>query len=206
MGDTSKRLRATDLAVRRGGRELISGLSFSLDAAQIAVLVGPNGSGKTSLLRVLAGLSPAAAGEITWDGKPLHRLLPEQRAEISYRGHLDGLKKDLTVAENLEFYRSLYGSTQDLPGLLTALSIHDFAGQQLRFLSAGQRRRVGLAALKLSAAHLWILDEPMTNLDVEGRRLVSTWIDAHLASGGLAIVATHQPGEVAGSGSLMIEL
>lgn len=194
------------LEVRRGPRVLVRDLSFSLSARQMALVVGPNGAGKTSLLRVLAGLTPAARGSARWRDEDLHRLPPERRAEITYRGHLDGLKKDLTVRENLSFYRSLGQAAAPLDRLLEQLRLGSLVDRQVRFLSAGQRRRTALAALKVSPARLWILDEPMTNLDRDGRSLVAEWLGAHLAAGGLAVVATHQPDELMSHGTLMIEL
>ena len=197
---------ADGLGVSRGGRRLIHGLSFELEAGQAALIVGPNGSGKTSLLRVLAGLSPPATGMVRWAETEVGRLAPEQRADISYRGHLDGLKKDLTVRENLEFHRSLSGGTGPLDDLLGTLELSDVADHRLRFLSVGQRRRAGLATLKAGTARLWLLDEPMANLDIDGRKLVARWIEEHLGAGGLAAIATHQPDELAARGALSIEL
>ncbi|MDH3453360.1 MAG: heme ABC exporter ATP-binding protein CcmA [Gammaproteobacteria bacterium] len=206
LNSSDQLLASSDLEVRRGQRALISGLSFALEAGQMALIVGPNGSGKTSLLRVLAGLSPASKGSVSWGGTEVHRLAPEQRAQITYRGHLDGLKKDLTVEENLDFYASLGGEPLDFEALLVDLQLADLRHRQVRFLSAGQRRRTGLAALKVRRARLWILDEPMTNLDQSGRQLVADWIGSHLAEGGVAVVATHQAEELVASGTLMVEL
>ncbi len=206
MSDEHAGLVADRLGVSRGGRLLIDGLSFELEAGQAALITGPNGSGKTSLLRVLAGLAPPAAGSVTWAATEVRRLAPESRAEIAYRGHLNGLKKDLTVRENLEFHRSLNGSEAPIEELAGTLGLAAVAGQRLRYLSAGQRRRAGLATLKLGAARLWLLDEPLTNLDIAGRRLVAQWIDEHLDTGGMAAIASHQPDQLAGGGSLAIEL
>lgn len=206
MNSPEHLLSSEALGVRRGQRALIDGLSFKLAAGQMALIVGPNGAGKTSLLRVLAGLTPASRGSVNWRRTAVHRLAPEQRAEITYRGHLDGLKGDLTVMENLEFYASLGGGRTVIEPLLSALQLGDLRDRQVRFLSAGQRRRTGLAALKVRDARLWILDEPMTNLDQAGRALVAQWIADHLAGGGLAVVATHQAEELVASGTLMVEL
>jgi len=206
LSNVPKLLDAKDLEIRRGERCLIKDLTFGLAQGELALIVGPNGSGKTSLLRVLAGLAPASSGRVTWSDIPIQRLEPEQRVDISYRGHSDGLKKDLTVRENLEFYKSLAGSDVEVDELLEALQLESAQAQQLRFLSAGQRRRVGLAALKVGKARLWLLDEPMTNLDIEGRKLVLAWINGHVQAGGLAVIATHQPDDLFASGTLLIEL
>ncbi|HEU4620338.1 MAG TPA: heme ABC exporter ATP-binding protein CcmA [Gammaproteobacteria bacterium] len=203
MGST---LSAQALEVWRGERCLFESLDFELRAGQTAVLVGPNGAGKTTLLRVLAGLAAPTHGRVLFDGTEVRSLLPEQRTAIAYRGHLDGLKKDLSVYENLDYQRQLNRSETPLEPLLAELDLESKRDTRARHLSAGQRRRASLAALKLTGATLWILDEPTTNLDAEGRALVTRWVRAHVDAGGLAIVATHQAGELAQPGALMIEL
>jgi heme exporter protein A len=132
-------------------------------------------------------------------------LPPELRGTIAYRGHLDGLKKDLTVAENLHFHADVWGGRADL-GLLAELKLEAQAGTRARYLSAGQRRRAALASLRVAPVRLWILDEPMTNLDADGRATVIRWTERHLADGGCAVVATHQPQEFERPGALVIEL
>jgi heme exporter protein A len=198
-------LEARNIDVWRGERCLVRGLDFALAAGQLALVIGPNGAGKTSLLRILAGLAPTASGILTWNAVPLRRLAPEQRADIGYGGHLDGLKKDLTVAENLAFWASLRGHQRGFDDLLAELDLDAVAGKQVRFLSAGQRRRAGLAALRVGGARLWILDEPMTNLDSAGRSLVARWLFEHLEGGGIAVVATHQAEELKRPGALLVE-
>jgi heme exporter protein A len=195
-----------ELAVWRGERCLFEQLNFDLGPEQLALLVGPNGSGKTTLLRILAGLSLPSSGDATWKGVALHELAPEDRAEIAYRGHLEALKRDFTVAENLAFHAALWGQRPEVGAILAELKLDQAAHMRARYLSAGQRRRVSLAMLRLSGAKLWLLDEPTTNLDSEGRALVVAWTREHVASGGLAVVATHQPDEFALRGALMIEL
>jgi heme exporter protein A len=212
--DSHAVLRGEGLALWRGERCLFEGLEFELGAGQLALVVGPNGSGKTTLLRVLAGLAPPTEGRVSWGGRDVQRLPPEERGALAYRGHLDALKRELTVEENLWVYRALWDGAAggdgtlggDGPAVLAEVKLDWAAALKVRYLSAGQRRRLGLATLKLCAAKLWILDEPSTNLDEEGRGLVAKWVDAHVAAGGLAVVATHQPEQLARSGTLMIEL
>lgn len=199
-------LHARELSVWRGERCLFEGLDLELGPEQLGLVVGANGSGKTTLLRVLAGLAAATSGVVTWRGSAPHALPFEQRGEIAYRGHLDGLKRDLTVRENLRFHAAIWGGEIDLDGLLEELSLRAAADVRVRYLSAGQQRRASLATLKLCAAKLWILDEPTTNLDADGRSKIIGWIRAHLASGGTAVVATHQPDELRQRGTVLVEL
>jgi heme exporter protein A len=199
-------LRGRELAVWRGESCLFEQLSFELGTHQLALLVGPNGSGKTTLLRILAGLSFPTSGDATWKGVRIQELEPEARADLAYRGHLEGLKRDLTVTENLAFHAALWDRPVDLGSILAELKLERAAHMRARYLSAGQRRRVTLAMLRLSGSKLWLLDEPTTNLDSEGRALLVDWTRRHIASGGLAVVATHQPEEFASPGALVIEL
>jgi heme exporter protein A len=143
---------------------------------------------------------------VSWKGVPINELSAEDRAEVAYRGHLEALKRDLTVVENLAFHAALWGRPRTFDGILAELKLDKAAHMRARYLSAGQRRRVALAMLRLSGAKLWLLDEPTTNLDSEGRALLVDWTSRHVAAGGLAVVATHQPEEFAARGTLMIEL
>ncbi len=199
-------LRSEGVSIWRGGRCLFESLDFTLEPATLALLVGPNGAGKTTLLRVLAGLAEPSGGSVTFGDEHVTRLLPEQRRGIAYRGHLDGLKKDLTVLENLRFHSAIWGGGADEQAVLRELKLDGAAHTRARYLSAGQRRRAALATLRTASARLWILDEPMTNLDAEGRATVVAWVDAHLAGGGSAVIATHQPDDFARRGALVIEL
>jgi heme exporter protein A len=199
-------LRGHEVAVWRGERCLFEQLSFELERQQLALLVGPNGSGKTTLLRILAGLALPTNGLVTWKGIAISDLASEERAEVAYRGHLESLKRDLTVVENLTFHAALWGRRAGFDAILAELKLEAVAHVRARYLSAGQRRRVALAMLQLSGATLWLLDEPTTNLDSEGRALLVEWTQRHLAAGGMAVIATHQPDELATRGALMIEL
>lgn len=203
---TEPSLRGRELAAWRGERCLFERLHFDLGPQQLALLVGSNGSGKTTLLRILAGLGLPTEGGVTWKGVAVSELAAEERGEIAYRGHLEALKRDLTVAENLEFHAALWGRRRAPDGVLAELKLRELAHMRARHLSAGQRRRVALAMLQLSGAKLWLLDEPTTNLDSDGRALLVDWTRRHLREGGLAVIATHQPDEFAVPGALMIEL
>lgn len=198
-------LRAEAVSIWRGGRCLFEALDFALEPRRLALLVGPNGAGKTTLLRVFAGLSEPSAGSVTWAGQAVSQLPADRRREIAYRGHLDGLKKDLSVRENLDFYAALFGG-DGVGAALRELNLEDAAETRARYLSAGQRRRAALATLRVALAKLWILDEPMTNLDSQGRAAIVRWVDEHLAAGGSAVIATHQPEEFSRPGALVIEL
>jgi len=197
---------ARELAVWRGERCLFEGLDLTLGSSQLGLVVGANGSGKSTLLRVLAGLASATAGAVTWRGSKLEALPFEYRGDIAYRGHLDGLKRDLTVLENFRFHATIWRGRPEFDTLLEDVALTAVANVRVRHLSAGQQRRASLATLRLGTSKVWILDEPTTNLDTNGRGKVIAWIRTHLAAGGTAVVATHQPDELAQKGALVVEL
>ena len=199
-------LTVTSLEVRRGDTCLLSDLSFALPPGQTALITGANGSGKTSLLRVLAGLAAPAAGRVDWSGTAVHRLAPETRAEIAYQGHLGGLKAELTVEENLEFCRAFWQGRDAIEPLLEQLRIRSYRHREVRRLSAGQRRRVALGCMWLKPAKLWLLDEPLTNLDAKGASVVFQWLERHTAAGGLAVVSAHEPETLSAAASVEIAL
>ncbi|PWE34406.1 heme ABC exporter ATP-binding protein CcmA [Maritimibacter sp. 55A14] len=180
-------LRVHDLACRRGEVTVIEGLNFRLAPGDCLVLRGPNGSGKTTLLRTLAGLAPPAAGRIELD-----------EDAILYAGHADGIKAQLTVAENLAFWARVYGGA-DIAPALAAFRLGDLRDRQAQHLSAGQKRRLGLARLKVCPRPVWALDEPTVSLD---RETVATFADVvadHCTAGGSAIIATHVDLGIAGT-------
>jgi len=199
-------LDAHGLEVWRGEQCLFEGLDFSVRLGQIALVVGPNGAGKTTLLRILAGLTLPSAGTVKWCGQNVRTMPPERRGEIAYRGHADGLKRELTVRENIEFCRRVWNASTGADEAAAELGLTARLEVLGRSLSAGQRRRLGLACLKLAGARLWILDEPTTHLDAAGRDLVLDWIRRHADEGGCAVVATHQPDELTRAGTLVVEL
>ena len=182
---TLPRLVVTDLSARRGGRPIFRGLSFTLSGGEALVVTGPNGSGKSTLLRLLTGLSRPDSGTID--------RTPAEVDALRYGGHRDGLKGGLTVAENLAFWNSLYGAPEeDIAVALDRFDLHSVADMPVDVLSAGWRRRAGLARLVLGQAPLWILDEPYTALDADNMARIDGILSDHINSGGLVVLATHQ--------------
>jgi heme exporter protein A len=188
-------LEAADLEIWRGERCLCLGLGFKVRAGELALVRGPNGSGKTTLIRVLAGLGLLEAGKIHWRGRSIRKAGSEYRAELAYLGHLNGIKAALTPLENVHAALALNARVQRqaLRAALRRVGLERFAEVDCRALSAGQKRRVALARLLIADVPLWFLDEPLTSLDVEGVALVEGMLGEHLANGGIAVVATHQP-------------
>ncbi len=172
-------LAVDDLAVARGGLRTVEGVSFTLSPGQALILRGPNGIGKTTLLRCVAGLQAPVAGQITMD--------PES---VAYAAHADGLKGALTVAENLTFWAQVFGGA-DIAKALAAMEMTALADRPAAALSAGQKRRLGLARLLVTGRPLWVLDEPTVSLDAASVLRFADVIRAHLAGGGAALMATH---------------
>lgn len=194
------KLSAADLVLFRGERCLFKGLSFALDPGELLLLEGQNGSGKTSLMRAIAGLLEFESGSLTWDGKAVRQQRQAFHNEIVWLAHRTGLKSDLTLVENLGFESRLrHPSVADFDVVLDRLGIRRLRQLPVRSLSAGQQRRVALARMLLSRASLWLMDEPVTNLDRDGRKLVMTLVSEHLASGGMCIMAAHQDIEIDGT-------
>ena len=206
MFNEAASLKTKSLEVWRGGVCLFEGLDFTLESGQVAIVSGANGCGKTTLLRILSGMNQAAGGYVTWRGEKIHRLNADSQAEIAYQGHLDGLKKEFTVLENLLFYQAMSNQKKPLESLLEELRLGPYQNRQVRYLSAGQRRRAALGCMKVKTAKLWLLDEPLTNLDTKGASLISSWISEHAKSGGIAVVATHQRDSLIQTATIEIEL
>ena len=194
-------LEVCNLACTRGDHQLFSGLSFSLSAGELMQVQGENGKGKTSLLRTLCGFITPAAGEIRWRGQDIHELDEEYYAEMVYLGHLNAIKDELNALENLRISAGLAGCEVEDKQAIAALRHMGLRGREtlpVKVLSQGQRRRVALARLLVGNAPLWILDEPLTALDVGAVGLMQELIGTHLAKNGMVIFTTHQPLEVAG--------
>ena len=194
-------LEINNLACTRGDHLLFSDLSFALSAGELLQVQGENGKGKTSLLRTLCGFIAPAAGEIRWRGQDIRELDEEYYAEMVYLGHLNAIKDELNALENLRISAGLAGCEVDDKQALAALRHMGLRGREtlpVKVLSQGQRRRVALARLLVGNAPLWILDEPLTALDVGAVGLMQELIGEHLAKEGMVIFTTHQPLEVAG--------
>ena len=191
------KLSAIDLTLIRGESCLFQGLEFALNSGELLLLEGQNGSGKTSLMRAIAGMLSLETGEIFWNDLPVDRQRQEFHGSLVWLAHRTGLKGDLTLVENLRFEASLRAqSGVDRTAVYERLGISKLKTLPLRALSAGQQRRVALARMLLADVPLWLMDEPFTNLDREGRKLVMQLTEEHLAKGGLCVMAAHQDIEI----------
>lgn len=172
-------LEVTDLSIARGGVRVLEGVSFTLAPGQALVLRGPNGIGKTTLLRTVAGLQPPVGGTV--------RAGPES---LVYAGHADGIKATLSVSENLRFWAQVFGKS-DISPALEAFDLTPLADRAAGMLSAGQKRRLGLARLLVTGRPVWVLDEPTVSLDREAVAMFAKVVGTHLTGGGSALLATH---------------
>ena len=187
-------LEARALACSRGFATLFRDVSFNVAAGEWLALRGANGSGKTTLLRCVAGLTQPDAGDVLWNGEPTRRDATRFRKDLCYSGHLAGIKDDLSAEENLAELLALRGvavKADAIRGALASAGLDKRRMLPARRLSAGQRRRIGLARLILDPAPLWALDEPLTALDDEGQQLFERLLADHIAAGGMALIATH---------------
>jgi heme exporter protein A len=184
-------LQARELACWRSERLVFAGLSFTVSPGEALLLTGANGAGKSSLLRLLAGLIPAAEGSLRWDGGDCWADLPAHGARLRYIGHQDALKPALTARENLDFFARLWGG--EVEAALAVLDLTALADLPARVLSSGQKRRLALARLALAPAGLWLLDEPSVGLDAASVARLAPLFAAHRAAGGMILAATHLP-------------
>ena len=199
---------ARGLACARGGRRVFEDIDFAVAPGGTLLLHGPNGSGKTSLLRLVAGFIDPVEGRLTWNDRPFEDENEDADGtptRIAYVGHLDAVKRALSAAENLVFWAGLHGGGGiAVNAALDRLGIGQLAKVPARFLSAGQRRRLGLARLLAAPAPLWLLDEPTVTLDEASVATVEALIAEHRAAGGMAIVATHGGMTIPGAGVLTL--
>jgi heme exporter protein A len=197
------RLSATDLACRRGGRDVFAGVSFSVASGESLTIRGRNGAGKSSLLRMMAGLVRVAGGQVSLEGGDPELTLGEQ---AHYLGHLDALKPSLSVEENLRFWSAFLGAAAaDLDEPLRAVGLDSLSNLPAAYLSAGQRRRLSIARLLTVKRPLWLLDEPTSTLDAAAQVRLGEIMQAHLAGGGIILAATHGPLQLDGARELNLD-
>jgi len=195
------RLIAKDIACQRGGRAVFTGLSFSVDKAEALLVTGRNGAGKSSLLRIIAGLVQLAGGRLSLEGGSTELNIAEQ---AHYVGHQDPVKGALSVAENLMFWNSYLGGEPDVRAALKAVALDSLADLPAAYLSAGQRRRLSIARLAAVKRPLWLLDEPTTALDAQAQSALADLMSKHLLSGGLIVAASHGPIGISGAKQLRL--
>jgi heme exporter protein A len=197
------RLSATDLACRRGGRDVFAGVSFSVASGESLTIRGRNGAGKSSLLRMVAGLVRVAGGQLSLEGGDPELTLGEQ---AHYLGHLDALKPSLSVEENLRFWSGFLGAAAiDLSEPLRAVGLDTLSDLPAAYLSAGQRRRLSIARLITVERPLWLLDEPTSTLDAAAQVRLGEIMQVHLAGGGIILAATHGPLQLDGARELNLD-
>lgn len=202
-------LEAKKLGCVRGPRRLFRDLSFAVGPGTFMQVTGPNGSGKTSLLRIICGLVSAEEGEITWQGSNIRSLGEDYSRQLTYIGHRTGVKEELTSVENLRIANGLSGidlSETDARQALGNVGLEGREDLPARFLSEGQRRRSALARLITGESSLWVLDEVLSSLDAAAVKIIEGLIEGHLNKGGMAIVATHQELRISAGSFQRLEL
>jgi heme exporter protein A len=209
LGGQTTILEVVNLECVRGDRRLFSNVSFSLKPGSILHLTGPNGSGKTSLLRIISGLMQPVSGEVRWEGTRIRALAEEYYRSVTYVGHRNGVKEELTPIENLRISSGLSGIALSREQARQALVRVGLAGREnlpARYLSEGQRRRSTLARLLTAGSMLWLLDEVLASLDRAASVVIESIIGEHLSKGGVAIVATHQELHISATSVQRLEL
>lgn len=200
-------LETRDLSCVKDDRVLFEGLNLSLSEGQILLVEGKNGSGKTSLLRILTGLSLPEEGDVLWQGDPISAVGPEYYEQVNYVGHHDGIKRDLTCLENLRLVQAM-GKPRpiDLDDALEKVNLYRFGENFVSTLSAGQKRRLAMARLVVTEAKLWIMDEPFTSLDKASMAMFQTMFEQHLDTGGVIVMTSHHDIEMPDSDVLRLNL
>ena len=200
-------LQTRELSCVKDDRCLFEGLNLSLESGQILLVEGKNGSGKTSLLRILTGLSLPESGEVLWQGKPISEVGADYYEQVNYVGHHDGIKRDLTCLENLRLIQAM-GRPSDiaLDDALEQVNLYRFGENFVATLSAGQKRRLALARLIVTQAQLWIMDEPFTSLDKASMALFQGLFERHLEQGGIIVMTSHHDIEMPDSNVVRLNL
>jgi len=187
-------LKIDNLSYARQQKILFSNVCLELSAGELLLIEGPNGSGKSSLLRLLVGLSTPSQGDIIWQGHSIHKNFLVYTEHLHYIGHTNGLKLGLTVIENLKLLRHFVSSSaKEIPKILSFLQLTQDQHTPVKYLSAGQKRRLSLVKLFLFPKKLWILDEPFTALDKHTQACLLSQLTLHLQNGGISIISSHQP-------------
>ena len=203
----SELLQTRDLTCVKDDRVLFEGLNISLSAGQILLVEGKNGSGKTSLLRILTGLSLPESGEILWKGEPISEVGADYYEQVNYVGHHDGIKRDLTCLENLRLVQAMGKPLPiSLDDALEKVNLYRYGENFVATLSAGQKRRLALARLVVTEASLWIMDEPFTSLDKASMAMFQTMFEQHLSSGGVIVMTSHHDIEMPESDVVRLNL
>lgn len=200
-------LETRDLCCVKDDRTLFDNLTLSLSEGQILLVEGKNGSGKTSLLRILTGLSLPESGQVLWQGEPIEDVGPDYYEQVNYIGHHDGIKRDLTCLENLRLVQAMGKPVDiDLDDALQEVNLYRFGDNFVATLSAGQKRRLAMARLVVTEAKLWIMDEPFTSLDKASMAMFQDMFEKHLNTGGVIVMTSHHDIEMPGSDVVRLNL
>jgi len=200
-------LQTSDLTCVKDDRVLFEDLNISLTAGQMLLVEGKNGSGKTSLLRILTGLNLPESGDVLWQGEPISQVGPDYYEQVSYVGHHDGIKRDLTCLENLRLVQAMGKPLPiDLDDALEKVNLYRYGDNFVATLSAGQKRRLAMARLVVTEAKLWIMDEPFTSLDKASMAMFQQMFEQHLDDGGVIVMTSHHDIEMSDSDVVRLNL